>query len=360
MEHGDQQDLSRLSIPQKKVASERRANRTVALVAAFVVTISVALLVKRCATHPAEQAAAPSRSPAESAQTSDRAPSGALNQPAVLNATGYVVAQRKAAVSSKATGRLRELNVEEGDKVTQNQVLAVLENEDLVALVSQAEANVESLEAKSRSAEAERDEATTLLKRILELKNQGVVSASEVDSIVARYNRAIAEEEAVEAAIALAQAQLKKAQVDLEYSYIRAPFDGTVLSKTADVGEIVAPFGSSVNARAAVVTIADMNSLEVEADVSEANVAMIHPGQKATIVLDSFPQTTYQGVVSKIVPTVDRAKATVLTKIRFVTRDDKVIPEMSAKVAFLLTESADTTPTEPGASPAPTSSPPSS
>jgi len=113
-----------------------------------------------------------------------------------------------------------------------------------------------------------------------------------------------------------------------------APFDGTVISKNADEGEVVAPFGSSANARAAVVTIADMSSLEVEADVSESNLQRVSVGQGCGITLDSIPGQIYEGIVSNIVPTVDRAKATVLVKIKFNNLDDRVIPEMSARVTF--------------------------
>jgi RND family efflux transporter MFP subunit len=124
----------------------------------------------------------------------------------------------------------------------------------------------------------------------------------------------------------------------LDSTVIRAPFDGTVLTKNADVGEIVAPFGSSTTARAAVVRIADMASLMVEADVSERHLDQVTIGAPCEITLDAYPQQRYHGVVETIVPTADRAKATVLTKIRFTERDPRVLPEMSAKVAFLTEE----------------------
>ncbi|MGH7456608.1 MAG: efflux RND transporter periplasmic adaptor subunit, partial [bacterium] len=138
-------------------------------------------------------------------------------------------------------------------------------------------------------------------------------------------------------------AAVRAGEVALEYTNIRAPFDGTVLTKNADVGEVVAPFGSASSARAAVVSIADMSSLEVEADVSESNIQRIKPGQPCEIVLDAYQETRYPGVVGKIVPTADRAKATVLTKIKFVQIDERVLPEMSAKVTFLSKASAENT-----------------
>ena len=254
----------------------------------------------------------------------------------VLNATGYVVAQRRAAVSSKATGRLKELLVVEGDVVKAGQLLGVLENDDLAALVKQEEANVDVLQAKVISAQAELEYATKQFNRLQTLYKKGSVADADFDEGQVRLQRAQAELTASKANLVLAEARLEKSQVDVSYTKIVAPFDGTVLTKNADVGEIVAPFGSSTNARAAIVTIADMNSLEVEADVSEANLTKVFVGQQAEIILDSLPAKPYRGVVSKIVPTVDRAKATVMTKIKFLELDKLVIPEMSAKVAFKL------------------------
>lgn len=260
-----------------------------------------------------------------------------------LSASGYVVAERRASVSSKATGRLKELNVVEGDVVKAGQVLGVLENEDLQAQVRQAQANVSVLESRIAFAQAEKRDADRDFKRFSALNGSGGISQSELDRAASRREKADAELGSSRANYDLGVAQLEKAKVDLSYTYIMAPFDGTVLTKDADIGEIVAPFGSSANSRAAIVTIADMKSLEVEADVSEANLPKVFVGQKATIVLDSFPDKRYQGVVSKIVPTVDRAKATVLTKIKFLKLDDSVIPEMSAKITFHIptTESSD-------------------
>lgn len=251
-----------------------------------------------------------------------------------LYATGYVVASRQAAVASKATGRLKTLKVEEGDAVKEGDVLGVLENDDLLALVKEREASVEALQARIRFTEAELEDATLNRDRVVQLEKKKVVSRSEKDQALARYKKALSEVESAKANLSLAAAQLERTKVDLSYTFILAPFDGTVLTKNADVGEIVAPLGSSANARAAIVTIADMNSLEVEADVSEANITKIFVGQGCAITLDSYPGKPYKGKVSKIVPTVDRAKATVLTKIKFIDRDDKVIPEMSAKIAF--------------------------
>jgi len=146
---------------------------------------------------------------------------------------------------------------------------------------------------------------------------------------------------AAEAAIKASAAALKNAEVQLEYTLLRAPFDGVVLTKNADIGDIVTPLGAAVNAKASVVTIADMNSLMVEVDVSEANIEQVKKGQPCEIMLDALPENRFRGAVHMIVPTADRSKATVLVKVRFLNRDRRILPEMSARVAFLTREVQD-------------------
>ncbi|MEK6565333.1 MAG: efflux RND transporter periplasmic adaptor subunit [Bacteroidota bacterium] len=240
---------------------------------------------------------------------------------AILTASGYVVAQRKAAVASKTTGRMVYLGVVEGDKVKKDQVLARLEDADIRAQLDQARATLKMNQADLKDAEQS-------LTRQKELLAKGLTSQAEYDGADARYRR-------VAAGIEVAKAVLASADVALEYTLIRAPFDGTVLTKNADVGEMVSPLGASSTSRAAVVTIADMSSLEVEADVSESNIERIIPNQACEITLDAYPEQRYQGFVSKIVPTADRAKATVMVKVGFKSYDSRVLPEMSAKVLFL-------------------------
>ncbi len=260
---------------------------------------------------------------------------------AVLTASGYVVAQRKAAVASKGTGRLVFLGVEEGDQVEAGQIIARLESNDVAAMLAQARANLTLAKAHLPQSQADLQEATIQYERYKTLVAEQLVPRADFDAAEARYKRAAAAVIADSAAIKAAAATVRAAEVAVENTNIRAPFDGTVLTKNADVGEVVAPFGSATSARAAVVSIADMSSLEVEADVSESNIQRIKPGQPCEIVLDAYQDTRYPGVVGKIVPTADRAKATVLTKIKFVERDERVLPEMSAKVTFLAKASAE-------------------
>jgi RND family efflux transporter MFP subunit len=253
----------------------------------------------------------------------------------LLNASGYVVAQRKAAVAAKTTGRLEWLGVEEGSLVRSGQVIARLENKDLQALLQQGEAAVGSSKASLEQVRAELADAGQSFTRQKELLKQGIVSKSEYDVAEARFKRAVAAVNGAEAGVRSSRAALQGATVNLDYSLIRAPFDAVVLTKNADVGDIITPLGAAANAKAAVVTIADLASLEVEADVSESNLAQVKKGQPCEIMLDSLPNARFRGVVHTIVPTADRAKASVMVKIRFVDTDNRILPEMSAKVAFL-------------------------
>ncbi len=242
----------------------------------------------------------------------------------VLNASGYVVAQRKAEVASKATGRLEILNVEEGTIVKKGAVIGKLESKDVNASLEQAKADL-ALEKASLM------EAKSNFERRKRLVDEQLISAGEYDIAEAQYKRGIASVES-------AEAKVRQFDVEMENTYIRAPFDGTVLTKNADVGEIVAPLGSAGNSKGSVVSMADMSSLQVEADVSESNIERIFAGQPCEITLDAFPEKRYRGAVHMIVPTADRAKATVMTKVRFVDKDQRVLPEMSAKVTFLSEE----------------------
>ena len=252
-----------------------------------------------------------------------------------LNASGYVVAQRKAAVSSKATGRLEWLGVEEGSKVKKNEVIAQIEDRDVAAVREQAGANVNNARSSFDQAKAELDDAILNYKRNKELVAKGYISRMDFDTADARYKRAQAGVAGAEAAINSAKAALKAAEVAVEYTRVRAPFDAVVLTKDADVGDIVTPLGAAVNARASVVTIADMASLKVEADVSESNLGKVKVGQPCEVLLDALPDKRFRGAVHMIVPTADRSKASVMVKVRFLDQDPRILPEMSAKVAFL-------------------------
>ncbi len=247
---------------------------------------------------------------------------------ALLTASGYIVAQRKASVASKGTGRLIYLGVVEGDAVVKDQVIARLEDEDIKAQLLQAKATLKLYEAELKEAEKYFNRQKSLFKT-------GSTTEELLESAEARYEKALAN-------IDVAKAIIKASEVALENMLIRAPFNGTVLTKNADVGEIVTPISGSATSKSAVVTLADMKSLQVETDVSESNIQKIKLNQKCDIFLDAYPNLKYAGYVAKIVPTADRSKATVLVKVGFFTYDDKVLPEMSAKVNFLLEKKEET------------------
>ncbi len=253
----------------------------------------------------------------------------------ILNASGYVVAQRKAAVASKVTGLLVSISVEEGSRVKKGQIIAQLENDDVKAAKRQAEANLNVSRFNLEQARAELHDATLSFHRNKELLAHDYVSQAEYDASEARYKRAIAGVDAAEAAVKANEALLQAANVAVAYTMIQAPFDAVVLTKNADVGDIVTPIGAAAEAKAAVVTIADMGSLQVEVDVAESNLQNVKVGQPCEIQLDAFPESRFRGEVYMIVPTADRTKATVLIKVRFLDSDNRILPEMSAKVAFL-------------------------
>ena len=266
-----------------------------------------------------------------------------------LTASGYVVAQRRAAVASKGTGRLVDLAVREGSLVKQGDLIGRLDASDVRAAVGAAQAGVVQAQAARAQAEAalgqgqaELANAEQELLRQRALQAQGFIAPQAVDGAERRAavaRSALASQQAAitsaQAGIAQSQAQVRVQQVNQANTEIRAPFDGVVLVKNANVGDMITPFSSASGTSGAVVTMADMRTLEVEADVSESNVARIKPEQPVEITLDALPEMRFRGNVSRIVPTVDRAKATVMTKIRFEALDARILPEMSAKVSFL-------------------------
>ncbi len=256
----------------------------------------------------------------------------------ILNASGYVVPQRKSSVAAKATGRLVALYVEEGSKIKKDQVIAQLENEDLVASRKQASANINVSRATYDQAKAELNDARISFEREQQLFTKNLTARASLDAAEARYKKAVAALSSAEASIKSAEAALSGTDVSLEYTRIRAPFDAVVLTKNADVGDIVTPLGAAANAKSAVVTIADMTSLQIETDVSESNIGKLKTGQPCEIQLDALPDERFPGVIHMIVPTADRSKATVMVKVRFNTIDSRILPEMSAKVAFLSRE----------------------
>jgi RND family efflux transporter MFP subunit len=253
----------------------------------------------------------------------------------LLNASGYVVADRKAAVASKVTGRLVYLGVEEGSRVQAGQVIARLESREAEAARDRALHNVAAARHNLEQTRAELHNAFLDYERKKALVEKGTISRSAFDTAEARYKTAQSSVAALTAAGRAAQAALDEANVLLDYTNIRAPFDAVVLTKNADIGDIVTPLAATADAKAAVVTVADMESLLVEVDVSESNISQVRVGQPCEIRLDAFPDTRFPGRVHMILPTADRSKASITVKVAFRDHDPRVLPEMSAKAAFL-------------------------
>ncbi|HSY13976.1 MAG TPA: efflux RND transporter periplasmic adaptor subunit, partial [Verrucomicrobiae bacterium] len=234
----------------------------------------------------------------------------------ILTASGYLVARHQSVVSSKIQGRISKLLVEEGSVVNAGDVLATLDNQDALAAITKAKADIDY--AKADLAEAQRQEHLQQ-----ELFNNKVVSQDALDAAKAKTNLA-------KAAIEQDEATLQVQQAYLDFTTIRAPFAGIVVKKMTEVGESVAPIPPGVNistSSGAIVAIADMNSLEAEVDVNESNVGQLGPNQPAEIQVQAIPGHTYKGVLRQIIPTADRTKATVTVKVSILDKDKYLRPE---------------------------------
>jgi RND family efflux transporter MFP subunit len=319
-------DLSKLSIDRGATSfTPRRRRRWLNLwtIGALILVLVIAFMAYRSATAPAA---------VETATVTTAYPTQAVT---VLNATGRVAAWRKAAVSTKATGRLEWLGVQEGSRVKAGEVIARLENLDVAASRDSALASATAARANLEQGEAEMRDAESSYRRSQDLYAKKFISEATLDASRARFEKAKASISSLKAGIGVAEANARQADVAVEQTLIRAPFDGIVLTKNANVGDIITPFSSAAESKGAVANMADMETLEVEADVSESSIGKIKVGMPTEIQLDAYPELRLLGEVSRVVPTVDRSKATLLVKVTFKERDARVLPDMSAKVAFL-------------------------
>ncbi len=320
-------DLSRLSLdranPAAQLARRRRRRWLKWGIAALVAVGLAAIFMIRKAQAPLE---------VDLATVGTAWPSQSFT---LLNATGRVTAARKASVSAKATGRLQWLGVQEGSRVKAGEVIARLEALDVKAARDQAEAAKAAARANLAQGKAELADAELNLRRQQDLFAKGFVSQAVLDAAESRLTRARAAIASLEAAINVSAAQVRSADISVDQTVIRAPFDGVILTKNANVGDIITPFSSAAGTQGAVVTMADLDTLEVEVDVAEASIGKVAVGAPAEITLDALPEVRLLGSVARIVPTVDRSKATVLVKVAFVERDPRILPDMSARAAFL-------------------------
>jgi RND family efflux transporter MFP subunit len=320
-------DLSKLRIDRDAAPEVRSAfARNLILAGVAVVVVGGAIvLVRRGAAVPVEAVVVQSTSAGGGA-------AGAT----VVTANGYVVARTRAAVSAKVAGRLASLTVDGGTDVARGEVIAQLENAEYAAAVSEQEARLAVSQADLIEAESERDQARRDYNRVKDIRvsNPNLVSAQDEETAQSRMAQADARANAARARVEAARASLRFAEVNLENTYIRAPFTGTVLRKEAEVGEVVAPSVGGGLTRGAVVTMADLRTLEVEVDVNEAYIGRVERDQAARITLDAYPDTSFRGRVRQVVPTADRQRATVQVKVSILDRDRRILPEMGARVDF--------------------------
>ncbi|HWB43556.1 MAG TPA: efflux RND transporter periplasmic adaptor subunit [Gemmatimonadales bacterium] len=254
-----------------------------------------------------------------------------------VTANGYVVARTRASVSAKLPGRIADLRVSEGSTLKRGEIIATLENEDYEAQAAQARASVATARAELVEARAASEVTAREAARLRDMRqeNAELVSDQDLDAVEGRAAQAAARLEAADARLLAAQANQRFAQANLENTVIRAPFSGTVLRKEAEIGEVVAPSVGGGLTRGAVVTMADLTTLEVEVDVNEAYIARVRRAAPARITLDAYPDTSFRGEVRQVVPTADRQRATVQVKVSIVDRDPRILPEMGARVDFL-------------------------
>ena len=260
-------------------------------------------------------------------------------QAAVLNAAGYVTARRRATVSSKITGKVIEVNVEEGMAVKEGQILARLDDQSLRAGLALAEAQLEATRRATHENEVRLKEARQNQQRYQSLVKDGFATQFEVDRFRAEGDSIEARMSVLREQVKVGERQIALQQTDLDNTIIRAPFSGIAISKNAQPGEMISPVSAGGGfTRTGICTIVDMRSLEIEVDVNEAYIGRVRPKQDVTAVLDAYPDFQIPARVITTVPTADRQKATVLVRIAFKKLDPRILPDMGVKVTFLREE----------------------
>jgi len=279
--------------------------------------------------------AQPDRTPVRSATAT--AIGGASGQgAALLDASGYVVARRQATVSSKITGMVQQVLIEEGDHVQAGQVIARLDPSNAQASEAQARAQVGQAQANVQLAQAGLADADIKYQRYRGAAGQGIIATQAIDDTRTAYDNARANLAVSRSQVVVAQAQLQVAERGLDDTVVRAPFAGVVTDKAAQPGEIVSPVSAGGGfTRTGICTIVDMDSLEVEVDVAESFINRVTPGMPATVKLNAYPDWEIPADVIAVIPTADRSKATVTVRVELKAKDARIVPEMGARVTFL-------------------------
>jgi RND family efflux transporter MFP subunit len=317
-------DLSPLKIDDRaRVATGRRWLRWFWAAVGVLLLVSALVLALQRKTPRVEVAAA-------------HRTAGGDDRVALLNASGYVTPRRRATVAAKITARVTRMNAEEGMRVHQGQVLALLDEADSRVRLNSATADRDATSAALRDLEVNLANADRELHRTQELKTGGVTSQQALDlarTTADSYRARIAQ---AQEQIRAADARIRVAQQDLDNCTVRSPFSGIVVSKDAQVGEMVSPVSAGGGfTRTGIATVVDMNSNEIEVDVNESYIARVLPGQPVTATLDAYPDWKIPCKVRTVIPTADRQKATVKVRISFDKLDPRILPDMGVKVAFL-------------------------
>jgi RND family efflux transporter MFP subunit len=265
-----------------------------------------------------------------------QAPAAVAGGVAVLDATGYVTAQREATVSFKITGKLADVLVEEGDTVAHEQVLARLDDIDEQTQLRLVQARLNAVQAQLGALDAEAAQAARDLQRQQELNARGLTPLQALEDARTRATSLDARLGAQRGQVEVARAELQVARVNLDSTVLHAPFAGVVVAVSAQPGEIVSPISAGGGfTRTGICTIVDMDSLEIEVDVNEAFINRVQPGQPVTAVLDAYPDWRIPAQVIAIIPTADRSKATVKVRIALKEKDARIVPDMGIRVSFL-------------------------
>ena len=322
-------DLSGLRIDDRarNGRGARRRPRTALLAALALVAVAVAVLALRGRATVVETAAAK--------------PAGEAGRTTLLNASGYVTPRRRATVAAKITARVLDVLVDEGMEVAEGQVLARLDASDAERRLRAAETTRDATAALIATLEVNLANSERELRRQQELEKSGFAAVQERETAQTTADSLRAQVHAAREQVKAADAQIGVARQDVENCTVRAPFGGIVVSKDAQVGEMVSPISAGGGfTRTGIATIVDMASLEIEVDVNESYIARVRPGQRVEAVLDAYPDWRIPSSVRTVIPTADRQKATVKVRISFDKLDPRILPDMGVKVAFLADETA--------------------
>jgi RND family efflux transporter MFP subunit len=265
-----------------------------------------------------------------------RKPAAAGSREALLNASGYVTPRRRATIAAKITGRVTGVFFDEGTQVKEGQLLATLDDSDVQKTLTSAKADRDSSQAAIADLQVQLKNAQIELHRADQLQKAGVQTQEQLDTASMNADSLKAKIDLAKSQVAASVARIAEAQQAVDNCTIRAPFAGIVVSKDAQVGEMVSPISAGGGfTRTGIATIVDMNSNEIEVDVNESYIARVQDGQPVTAILDAYPDWEIPSKVRTIIPTADRQKATVKVRISFLKLDPRILPDMGIKVTFL-------------------------